>query len=943
MLKSKYLILLFSIFCLYINAQSVISGKIYDENSGEGLISAYIYVDGTDKAAATDFDGKYAIEIEPGVYKVKLTYIGYADKYVEDIIVKSGETTYLDISMSEGSENLEEIVVKASAIERSENAVLTLQRKSYKIQDGISSQEMSKMSVGNVASAMTKITGATVQDGKYLNVRGLGDRYSIAQMDGIILPSVDPYKNSAQLDFIPTNIIDNIIASKTFTPDQPGTFTGGNVTIKTKSLPERETFSAGISVEYNTVNNLNNQFLSNTRGKYDFLGYDDGSRALDPAFLDKNNAGYLVSTVPLLSRIGKTEISEGANRLSKLVTYEFDSKRTTSPMDHGINLSYGNSYKTKRGHEIGLIFAGKYNRSYTHRENQIRNQYSIVGELQNFGSYIVDQSIESPTINGFAGLSYKFNSNHYLTLKNIYSHQTEISSRQIIGEDGQNIIAPLYKLGKDNTFTELSLNLTSLSGSHNFPKAGGLNVEWTAATIKSNRYEPELAYLSTQFDAETNLETIPEANVAPPLLFWRDIDDMNYSGKVDLTLPIPAFWNMELKSGAMYEMKTRNSDETSLNIATGNDGTKFSGGNIANFFSQENAGIVGQYDDGDNIIGNYFVDYTNPKNSYKGTSAISAGYFMAIFNPFDNFKFVAGVRAENTDIFAQSKIVQNIESVVADSTNTGIIKSLDFLPAASMIFNISDKQNFRLNYSKTIARPSLREIAPFASWDPILSIFFLGNPNLGITDIYNYDARWEWFLNPGEIIALSVFYKDFNNPISLSVRPASNTEFQFVQVESGSVSGFEVEFRKNLELISPALKDFKVGGNFAFIRSSMNIPANSRFIPENRTFEGQSPFLANANISYSKESIGFQSTLAYNYVGRRLSSLGNQAPDNYLAPFNTLNLTINQQIKNYSINFSANNLLNNNVTESLIYKGQEYVTDSYLKGISFKMGVTYKY
>ncbi len=933
---------LFSLLSFWLTAQSTISGLVIDEDLGEGLISAYVFVENTDKASATDFDGKYSIEIEPGTYTLKVTYVGYADKIIKDVVVKENETTYLDINMSSGSKEIEEVVVTAKVIERSENTVMMLQKKSFKIQDGISSQEMAKLSVGSVASAMKKITGATVQDGKYLNVRGLGDRYSLAQMDGIILPSVDPYKNSAQLDFIPTNIIDNIIASKSFTPDQPGTFTGGNVTIKTKSLPERETFSAGISLGYNTEASLSNNFLMNERNSLDFLGYDDGSRSLNQDFLLEENQKGLVSVLPTLAQIGRNEEVEINDGLSKSLDFGFESDYKRAPLNHGINLSYGNSYALKNGHQIGLILSGKYSRNYTHRENRTQANYTINGELRNFGNYEVDQSTEVPSINAFGGLTYRFNSNNELTLKNIYSHQTTISSRYIIGEDGQNIEAPSFKVGRDNTFQELGLNLTSLSGRHVIPKARNLKIEWTASSINSFRKEPELAYLSTQYNAETGFEGIPDANVAPPLLFWRDIHDNSYTGKIDFTLPIFDKWNMDLKSGLFYNLMMRNSNETTLNIATSSSAEQFNGINIDEYFSSENAGIVGTTSNENYLVGNYAVDLTNPVNSYKGNNNIYAGYLMAMAKPNDNFKFVTGVRVEHTDIFAQSNVVEAL-GIEADSTNTGSIVSTDFLPSISLIFNTNEDSNFRLGYSRTIARPSLREVAPFASWDPIISIFYLGNPNLNITNIDNYDARWEWFMNPGELVALSVFYKDFTNPISLSVKPASNTEFQYVNVASGFVSGVEIEFRKSLNVISENLRDFKFGGNIAFIRSRMDIPSDARYIPEVRTFTGQSPILANANLTYSNPDLGIEGGIAYNYIGRRLANLGDQAPDTYAQPFNTLNVNFGYTFKNYTIKLAGLNLINNNVTESLIYNEQDYITSDYTRGRTFTFGVSYKY
>jgi len=697
------------------------------------------------------------------------------------------------------------------------------------------------------------------------------------------------------------------------------------------------------SFGYNTVSSLNQEFLKSTRQSTDWLGYDNGSRALNTDFLAAENQEGLQDVLPTLAQIGWNESVEVNDRLTKSLDFEFAAERRRSPINHGINMSYGNSYQLKNGHQLGLILSGKFGRNFTHRDDMIRANYSINGELRNFGDYRVDQSQETPSINGFAGLTYRFNPNNEIVVKNIYNHQTTISSRYIIGEDGQNIEAPSFKIGRDNTFQELGMNLTSLAGRHNLPKAGGLKIEWTGSYINSFRKEPELAYLSTQFNADTGLEGIPDANVAPPLLFWRDIQDHTMTGKVDLTYPVPALWNMEVKSGMYYSLMTRTSDETSLNIATASNAPQFNGQNINDFYSSANAGIIGKTDQDQYLVGNFAVNYTNELNSYYGNNNILAGYAMASGKPSEYFRFVTGLRVEKTDIFAQSKVVETLDFVQADSTNTGTIKSVDLLPSAALIFNPNDDSNFRLGYSKTIARPSLREIAPFASWDPIISIFFLGNVNLTTTDIHNYDARWEWFMNPGELFALSVFYKDFRNPISLSVKPASNTEFQYINVASGNVSGIEIEFRKSLGFMSGAFSDFKFGGNLSLIRSQMDIPSDARYVPENRTFTGQSPILANANLTYSNPDNGFEGSISYNYIGRRLASLGDQAPDTYANPFNTLNFTVGYSFLNYNVRFAALNLINNNVTESLLYQGQDYVTSEYTRGRTFNVSVSYKY
>ena len=237
MMKQYLILFALLVGAIAVQAQGVVSGSLLDATTGEPLIGASVFVEGTTNGASTDIDGKYQFEVEPGSYVLMATYIGYQEKKVEGVEVKDGEVTYLDLTLSDESVQLAEVVVQASVIERTENAVLMLQKKSDKIQDGISSQEMSRYGVGSAASAMTKVTGAAIEEGKYINVRGLGDRYSTAQLNGVNLPSSDPYRNSAQLDLIPSNLLENIITSKSFTPDQPGNFTGGNVDIQTKSFP----------------------------------------------------------------------------------------------------------------------------------------------------------------------------------------------------------------------------------------------------------------------------------------------------------------------------------------------------------------------------------------------------------------------------------------------------------------------------------------------------------------------------------------------------------------------------------------------------------------------------------------------------------------------------------------------------------------------------------
>ncbi|MGB3548046.1 MAG: TonB-dependent receptor, partial [Saprospiraceae bacterium] len=278
MRNTLFTLLAFLFVSASVSAQkSAISGTVIDEDAFPAY-GANVVIQGTGIGATTDFDGKYQFAVEPGTYNIVVTYIGYADQVFENVVVESNETELIDVVLDpSGGIKLEEIVVTASVVDRTENAVLLLRKKSDKVQDVISSQEISRLGAGTAAAALTKVTGTTVVDGKYVYVRGLGDRYSATTVNGLRLPSIDPYRNSAQLDLIPSSLLDNIVASKTFTPDLPGDFTGGSVNIKLKDLPERFIFNVSVSSSYNEQNNFRDDFLSFDAGDKAGLGYNDGT------------------------------------------------------------------------------------------------------------------------------------------------------------------------------------------------------------------------------------------------------------------------------------------------------------------------------------------------------------------------------------------------------------------------------------------------------------------------------------------------------------------------------------------------------------------------------------------------------------------------------------------------------------------------------------------
>ena len=327
--------------------KGAISGTIYDED-GFPMLGASVALQGTSIGAQTDFiEGKYQFKVDPGTYTIVASYVGYANQEIEGVEVLANETTILDITFAEdtGVELELDVTVTAQAVERGEVAVMKLRQNSDKVQDVISSQEIQRLGAGTAAAALTKVTGTTVVDGKYVYVRGLGDRYSATTVNGLQLPSIDPYRNSAQLDLIPTNILDNIVASKTFTPDLPGDFTGGSVNIKIKALPERFTWGISTSAAYNPQGNLRDDFLTFDAGDQAWIGYNDGTLDLPDVVTDSRveELGLLQNDVAIRAR-SDDEVASGLNDIANAFGNGFDIDRRSTGLDYSLSANIGNQF-----------------------------------------------------------------------------------------------------------------------------------------------------------------------------------------------------------------------------------------------------------------------------------------------------------------------------------------------------------------------------------------------------------------------------------------------------------------------------------------------------------------------------------------------------------------------------------------------------------------------
>lgn len=972
---------LFLLIATNATAQSgTLRGTLTDKNSGEAMMFGNLLLLGTDFGATTDFDGKYSIEKIPiGTYEIEFSSVGYPNAKITDVIIKEDDVTLIDYQMDNtGGVELEEIVVKATALQpRSEVALLTLRRKAFDIQNSVSSENIAKYAASNAADAVLRTTGTSVVDGKYVIVRGLGDRYTNAQLNGLPLPSTDPYRNSVQLDLIPANLLDNVILSKTFTPDKPADFAGASVNINTKTYPSAFTLQAGVSVTYNTQSSFDENFLTYEGGDTDWLGYDDGSRALDPLLTERATLDLLRSSSYLQARkIDSVEYRALLSRSAKAFTPILEGYEEQNTLDHSISLSVGNQFQLF-GNPLGISVGGSYRRSFDSYSNAPNNYYEIRGDnLAPFYELSDNVSVDNPIVSGLATLGYKLGKQSEISFNALYNHDGEKMTRFLEGE-----VTEFDGFFRSRVLQWRERTLQGYQGNfqHVFGETG-IKLELGGQIVSMEQDEPDLRFAPDKLNPDPQFEP---AEFELPSHIWRNLKDEQRDLKADLSFPDligkedgDGFkWSL-LKVGGLISRKERDFSEFSYLLEDGsNTAPEYDSTlTINEYVSPENLGDLGPDPDRPDrhLIGLYWVDQesASKQNTYMGEKNITSGYVMSVFE-FNKFKLIGGVRAERTELGAVSATqLEQAEFENPDTMLSNNIDTLQYFPAINLVYALNDKMNLRASYTQTLARGNMREIAPFAAEDYAGGFVLSGNPDLQLTNITNYDLRWEWFPTPGELVSASIFYKEFINPIGTAfVITANNPEIRYenlgyeavfndslgrTEVTNGeaTVLGLELEFRKKLGFISPKLDNFAFSSNITLQQSEQQVAVGEVETIEQRNpakgttrpFFGQSDFLLNAALNYSNDDLGLDALISANYFSERLVQTSRGAdPDVYEQPRLTLDFSISKALtERFSVRFVARNLLNQDVRQTVDFNNETFDITRFKRGTEFRFSVNYR-
>ncbi len=922
--------------------KGTISGTVLDKETGETMIGTAVFVVGTKVATGTDLDGSFSMVLNPGTYTVKTSFISYDDVIIENVKVTPGQTVQLKISMGEDKEELEEIVLEARAVKSNESTVLLMQKNASSVVDGISSQQIKRMGDSDAASAIKRVTGVTVEDGKYVTVRGLGDRYSKTLLNGADIPSLDPDKNAVQLDLFPTQAIDNMMVYKTFTPNLPADFTGGLINLSTKDFPDKFTVNFSGSWAFNDQSTFNKDFLSYRGGSRDWLGMDDGTRT------EPENAKQLPSDIAgFVGDIDKnTAIVKSFNKTM--------TAQTKSPMmNQSYALSVGNQ-KWVGGKPLGFVVGMSYQKNNAFYNNGIVGRYTS----PNPGQLIPDklmtdaQSNEDVLWGIFADGSYKLNSRNTLGLTFMRNQGGNKVTRQLVGRWSENSAFSkndrFYTQSLD--FVERSLTTFQLKGKHNFAENKG-NISWISSFSASKQDQPDFRLFAYDWEEGVGYE-IKQQAYQPPTRFFRNMTQKNIDNKINYTLPFKfKKHDAEFKAGAAYLFKNRDFTEFQYDYL---DNEKSFGG------FQNNPDVAEQYINSSRISNfisdkNIVTGFTDPgmfmrsnrqlSNSYTGVQNVAAAYAMVKLPLGKRWEAGAGVRFERTSIEVES---QN------PNDDKGNVTANDFLPSLNLSYDVNEKMKMRMAVGRTLARPTFRELAPFSSYLFAGDYVLVGNPNLTRTLIDNVDLRWEFYPAIGDFISASVFYKNFTNPIERRIAPeAQNLEVSFVNVPSATLYGAEFEIRKLIPFLSNPNNQTKIGLNATYIYARTQIDSAEAAVRKEidpnatntRPMYGQSPFIINAFGSYTSVKHNFTFNISYNVWGERLTFVSQgRVPDVYEQSRHLVDFTLTKGIgKKWMITIKGQNLLNPNFKQTHNFNGEEFVFSQYTLGRTYSFGVRYSF
>ncbi|EMJ99167.1 TonB-dependent receptor domain-containing protein [Leptospira sp. B5-022] len=986
----KYLAILslFLTTTVYLQAQATgrLTGTVIDADSGDALNLTAVIVRSAGKAMRTDFDGKFNMELPPGQHKVEFKYSGY-DPVVRDVTIQAGKTVNVNVTL--GAKTLDTVNVQGRGLNKSESALLQLQKKSGTVSDGISEEAIKKSPDSSAGDVLRRVTGITLVGGKFVFVRGLGERYSTTVLNDSVVPSTEPDKRVIPLDLFPASVIKNIRIIKTFAPEDSGEFSGGVVKIETKDYPDKLEASIGFGLGYNSI----------TTGRA-FQTFEGGGMANLFGMTGSNQKlpGVVSSLPDILPLSPTSNLSQQAISAMAVSGFSNDwsSKEITAPWDKSFNLSFGNTYKLNQNGDmrLGVLLGSTYSRNFRYRQTQ-ENRYSSANSinplLTDFTSLNLLKKEDVQTWN--EEVNFGNNVNVTFQLKEgqqiYYKLLHTIQSDKIVRSSfGYNNIDTFNYINNSLEWTSRTLFNQTVGGTHAWTPFGDRphKFEWHGNFARAERDQPDLRNQLWQRSINSTSSNFTRTGNPDGQRYFSNTTDDVASINAKYTVPFKQWDGLQskLKFGATALDRTKlfRFREFQQNLAaapgmidlypvpgeiTYNPITLLNGDRqFRERFGDNNAYNAGQK------LHAYFLQLEMPiaskLNFLGGARYEDSSQTVATFALRDSYLYETSL----SQIYGSGCSIKNslvreyaVANGICQADNNGIgnLRTRDLLPSANLTWEFKEDMNLRLGYSETVTRPDLRELSPFYFSPYFAADRIQGNSNLNRTYIHNYDLRYEWYLTATDYIGAAIFKKRMSDPIEqigIPVAGQPQVRYTFANAKQGDIEGIELDYRKDF------WNHFRIEGNLFFIKSKVTVLNDSEYYAarlgfvsiyselfglaptdKTRSLQGQSERVFNLKFTYFPDQEKHHSLgLYYNYFSERIVVVGgNGVPNAIHQPAGVLDFIYGwQKGEHLDLKFAVRNITNTmfKATQVDNVYGVEQTYFKYREGISISISASYK-
>jgi len=825
-------------------------GRVVDAATGQGLADVGVQVVGTTLGVSTGVDGRFYISKVPaGTVTLQARRIGFAAKTVTGIQLESGQTLDQSIALSSATIQLTPLVVSATSERGTVNSALDAQRTAVGVVNAVTAQQIARSPDANAAQAVQRVSGVTVQDDKYVFVRGLGERYTTSSLNGARVPSPEPERRVVPLDMFPAGLLQSVTTTKTFTPDLQGDFSGALVDIKTAEYPASRSF----------LLQLNGGYTSGATG----ASLPKPLIAGGERIANVNSARDLPLLVKSVGNMQGINLTPGDKSLLVSQFRDAWSPQTgTGAPNMSASASVGGNDPLLLGHRLGYLFSGTYSASTDFRDGEIRalaDRGNTPGETREIDRFLGQRVSENVLWGGLGNLSTLLGNGSRLSLNGMYNRTADNDAIIETGSfENEGIRAKINRM----QYVERSISSLQLGGDHQLGSRS--RVEWFGTLSGVRRYEPDRSEFVQAIEQDTP--------GGPDVLRWnntgnggadRTFSDLNEKSRefnARYQLSLGSDLQNSIKIGGLIRSTDRDADTRAYAI---------SAAGISNSIREL---APEQIFDGRFNSSNIFdIAPLAQGGSYTARDHLGAGFAMAEIGLGSRLRLIGGARYE------ADRLEVDAFSTLGSPVFTHKVWN-DLLPSLALNIKLTENQQVRLSATKTLARPEYRELSPIKSRDVLNGDDTQGNENLSRTRIANFDARWELYPETGEVLSFGLFAKKFDLPIERVYRAAGSgtrTVF-FTNARSADNLGAELEARKNLDFIASPLQAFTLFTNLTVMKSTIHLFDDTQASATNlnRRMVGQAPYVINGGLTYTSGSGASSATLLFNRVGNRIDAAG---------------------------------------------------------------------